>query len=52
MYRSRDLNAITERTRCEIPNSEDIVHILHGSQYLSTIYLDNAFYPVELEEKS
>ena len=48
----RALNAITERPRFPIPNIEEMMDILNGSEIFSTVDLGNAYYQVELEEES
>ena len=48
----RELNAVTERPIFPIPNTEEMMDILNGTKYFSTIDLGNAYYQVELDEKS
>ena len=48
----RCLNKITERHAFPMPNIDEMLDILNGSQYFSTIDLGSAYYQVELEEES
>ena len=48
----RALNKITERRAFPMPNIEEMLDILNGAKYFSTIDLGSAYYQVELEEES
>jgi len=48
----RALNGVTERPIFPIPNTTEMMDILYGAKYFSTIDLGNAFYQVELSDDS
>ena len=48
----RQLNKNTVRPAFPIPNINEMLDSLHGSQYFSSIDLGNAYYQVELEDES
>jgi len=48
----RQLNQVSERQAFPMPNMEELMDKLHGTQYFSTIDLGNAYYQVELEKES
>lgn len=48
----RQLNKVTLRPAFPMPNIEDMINVLNGAKYFSTIDLGNAYYQVELDEES
>ena len=48
----RALNLITERPIFPIPSIEEMLDVLNGSKYFTTLDLGNAYYQVELDEES
>ena len=48
----RCLNQITERQAFPMPNIEEMLDILNGAKYFSTIDLGSAYYQVELDDIS
>ena len=48
----RQLNKITERPAFPMPHIDEMLDILNGSRYFSTIDLSNAYYQVKLDEES
>ncbi|MGL5731921.1 MAG: reverse transcriptase family protein, partial [Bacteroidales bacterium] len=48
----RQLNAITERQAFPMPNVDEMLDALEGTQYFSSIDLGNAYYQMELSEDS
>jgi transposase InsO family protein len=48
----RALNKVTQRYAFPMPNIEEMLEVLNGCKYFSTIDLGNAYYQVELDEES
>jgi len=48
----RLLNEVTERPIFPIPNTGEMMDILYGAKYFTSIDLGNAYYQVELTEDS
>ena len=48
----RALNLVTERPIFPIPSIEEMLDVLNGSKYFTTLDLGNAYYQVELDETS
>ena len=48
----RALNLVTDRSIFPIPSTKEMMIVLNGSVYFTTLDLGNAFYQVELNESS
>ena len=48
----RQLNQVTEKPVYPVPNINEMIDVLNGSVYFSSIDLGNAYYQVELDQES
>ncbi|KZR96198.1 Uncharacterized protein APZ42_009602, partial [Daphnia magna] len=48
----RKLNQITKKDSCSPPRIDDVLDLLHGPQYFSTLDLASGYWQIEMDESS